>query len=173
MNRFDIFIEEVLKNEGGYVNDKNDPGGETKYGISKKSFPNINIKELTKDDAKKIYKERYWNDLYDEIPNKFFAFKLFDLGINIGVKRVIKILQQTLNEYGRKDIFIEPLIVDGIFGKKTLKAVIDNANIIENRFYASIEIFYRNLVEHNIKLKKFLKGWLNRLKKFPVLKGIK
>ena len=44
---FDEIIEVVLKHEGGYVNDPDDPGGETKYGISKKAYPDEDIKELT------------------------------------------------------------------------------------------------------------------------------
>ena len=58
--KFHEIIETVLKHEGGYVNDKDDPGGETKYGISKRSFPQYDIKALSEDDAKdygKLYKD--------------------------------------------------------------------------------------------------------------------
>ncbi len=46
--------------EGGYVNDPNDPGGETKYGISKRYNPGIDIKSLTLDQARTIYLNKYW-----------------------------------------------------------------------------------------------------------------
>ena len=46
--------------EGGYVNDPKDPGGETKYGISKRSHPNVDIKNLTISDAMVIYEREYW-----------------------------------------------------------------------------------------------------------------
>ena len=49
---FDQVIDRVLAHEGGYVNDPDDPGGETKYGISKKAYPKIDIKNLTKEEAK-------------------------------------------------------------------------------------------------------------------------
>lgn len=46
--------------EGGYVNDLKDPGGETKYGIAKRSHPNEDIKNLTIDKAMEIYHQEYW-----------------------------------------------------------------------------------------------------------------
>jgi len=58
---FDEIIEVVLHHEGGYVNDPKDPGGETNFGIAKRSHPDVDIKNLTKDGAKEIYKEHYWD----------------------------------------------------------------------------------------------------------------
>ena len=52
---FEEIIESVLKHEGGYVNDPHDRGGETNFGITKKFYPNVDIKNLTKEQAKKIY----------------------------------------------------------------------------------------------------------------------
>ena len=50
--KFDEIIEVVLHHEGGYVNDPKDPGGETNFGIAKRSHPDVDIKNLTKDGAK-------------------------------------------------------------------------------------------------------------------------
>ncbi|KWT77357.1 glycosyl hydrolase 108 family protein [Candidatus Magnetominusculus xianensis] len=50
----------VLDAEGGYVNDPDDPGGETKYGISKRAYPSLDIKSLTIEDAKRLYRRDYW-----------------------------------------------------------------------------------------------------------------
>ena len=50
---FDKIIEVVLEHEGGYVNDPDDAGGETKYGIAKRWYPSVDIKNLTKEQAKK------------------------------------------------------------------------------------------------------------------------
>lgn len=58
--KFEKAFGYMIENEGGYVFDKNDPGDETKFGISKKSYPHLNIKALTLEDAKKIYYEDYW-----------------------------------------------------------------------------------------------------------------
>ena len=60
MIEFKDIINNVLQSEGGYVYDKDDPGGETKYGISKRAYPDFDIKNLTKDDAKAIYLRDFW-----------------------------------------------------------------------------------------------------------------
>ena len=48
MNVFEQAFARTIGHEGGYVRDKNDPGGETKYGISKRSYPNEDIRELSR-----------------------------------------------------------------------------------------------------------------------------
>ena len=57
---FESIVQVVLKHEGGYVNDPDDSGGETNFGISKRAFPDLDIKNLTKEDAVKIYHDKYW-----------------------------------------------------------------------------------------------------------------
>jgi hypothetical protein len=57
---FERAVAFVLRHEGGYVNDPRDPGGETKYGISKRAYPRLDIKGLTEADAKEIYRRDYW-----------------------------------------------------------------------------------------------------------------
>ena len=62
-------IEVVLKSEGGYVNDPHDPGGETNFGISKRAYPSVDIKHLTKEGAIAIYKKDYWDKIKgDDLP---------------------------------------------------------------------------------------------------------
>ena len=69
--KFDDAIGIVLKHEGGYVNDKNDPGGETRYGISKRAYPDLDIKNLTISQATEIYKKDYWvKGKCDKVPPK-------------------------------------------------------------------------------------------------------
>ena len=81
---FDEIIEIVLEHEGGYVNDPDDPGGETNFGVSKRAYPNVDIKNLTEDAAKDIYRRDYWDrnhceDLPDELRHVYF-----DMCINQG-----------------------------------------------------------------------------------------
>ena len=57
---FNDIIEHVLNHEGGYVDDPSDLGGETNFGIAKRFYPNVDIKNLTRDEAKNIYFEDYW-----------------------------------------------------------------------------------------------------------------
>lgn len=86
---FDKAIKFVLKWEGGYTNDPNDPGGETKYGISKRAYPNLNIKALTESDAIAIFKRDYWDKANcDNLPYPL-DFVVFDTAVNCGVSRAL------------------------------------------------------------------------------------
>lgn len=86
-------IEFVLRHEGGYSNDPNDPGGETNWGISKRSYPDRDIKNLTIDQAKDIYYNDYWLKNDCEIREWPLDLILFDTAVNMGSKRA-KVLQQ-------------------------------------------------------------------------------
>ena len=88
LQAFDIVIGE----EGGYVNDPKDPGGETKYGISKREYPNLNIPELTLEQAQEIYRRDYWNALNCDSHPWEMALVLFDCGVNHGVSAAKGIL---------------------------------------------------------------------------------
>lgn len=93
---FDVVFDRVLGHEGGYVNDPNDPGGETQWGISKRSYPHINIKELTRDGAKEIYRRDFWDRLgADGLPDGV-AFQLFDFAVNSGIGTAIRYLQRAI-----------------------------------------------------------------------------
>lgn len=71
--------------EGGYVNNPKDPGGETKYGISKRSYPELDIKNLTKEQAKTIYKRDYYDKIVSEGMTFAQAAFLTDTAVNMGV----------------------------------------------------------------------------------------
>lgn len=115
-NRLEQSLIKLLKNEGGYVDDPVDRGGKTKYGISQKSYPNLVIRNLTKEDAYEIYKRDYWHEYYNLIDNKDVAFLIFDMGVNMGVRSAVKVLQTCINEVNHVD-----LVVDGYFGENTLR----------------------------------------------------
>lgn len=87
----------LISVEGGYVNNPNDPGGETKFGISKRSYPNLIIKDLTREDAFNIYKRDFWNRVFaDELPDGI-SFQLFDFAVNSGIETAIRYFQRSLN----------------------------------------------------------------------------
>lgn len=93
---FDECFDRLLGNEGGYVNNPDDPGGETNWGISKRSYPSLDIKSLTRDDAKVIYKR----DFYDRV-NAYrlpgsVVFQLFDFAVNSGCDTAIRYFQRSL-----------------------------------------------------------------------------
>jgi lysozyme family protein len=83
--------------EGGYVNDPNDPGGETKYGISKRSYPTLDIKNLTLDDAEAIYLRDFWTRIAaDKLPSSV-AFQVFDFAVNSGIETAVRKLQAAID----------------------------------------------------------------------------
>lgn len=111
---FDNAVELILKHEGGYVNDPRDSGGETKYGISARAYPDLDIAKLSESDAKVIYKEDYWDKLKgDDLPYPI-ALVTFDAAVNSGRMRATKWLQHSVSA--------EP--IDGILGPKTVEATI-------------------------------------------------
>ena len=91
---FDQAFDRLLGHEGGYVNDSRDPGGETNWGISKRSYPNVDIKALTQADAKAIYRRDFWAPVRaDELPD-VVRFDVFDAAVNHGVSQSAKWLQR-------------------------------------------------------------------------------
>jgi len=89
---FEKALKFVLKWEGGYANDPNDPGGETKFGICKRSYPELDISKLTLEQAKEIYYKNYWlKSGCDELPYPFNII-VFDTAVNIGRRRAIEFL---------------------------------------------------------------------------------
>lgn len=157
MSYFLKAIIPVLEHEGGYVNHPADPGGETNFGITKRVYPNLDIKSLTKDQAIGIYHRDYWMPYMDKIKDYRVAAKLFDMSVNMGHSRANKILQ--------KSLFIT---ADGVFGPQTLiavnKAVPDTLlkEIITNQLE-----FYDNLVQKKPDMLVFLKGWTKRASWVP------
>lgn len=150
---FDQAIEVILKHEGGYVHNPNDPGGETKYGISKRSYPELNIRELTRDHAKEIYKQDYWQPLkLYMIDNANICLEIFDFAVNAGVSRSVKLAQKLVST---KE--------DGILGGITAKAINEFEGDFVKAFKHARIIYYEALAKNNSKLRIFLKGWINRV----------
>lgn len=114
---FDQAFERLIGHEGGYVSAESarrndDPGGETKFGISKRSYPGEDIAGLTLERAKLLYRRDYWGPAgCDALPDGV-RFDLFDLAVNSGVRTAARLLQQAVGA--------EP---DGIIGPRTLQAV--------------------------------------------------
>jgi len=91
---FDLSFDRLMGNEGGYVNRADDPGGETNWGISKRSYPNVDIKALTRDQAKAIYLKDFWQrgqmDQYDPA----ISFQVFDIAVNSGIETALRMMQR-------------------------------------------------------------------------------
>jgi lysozyme family protein len=139
--------------EGGSVmtNDPLDPGGLTKYGVSQKSFPSVDIANLTEDSALTIYDAHYWRRARcDELPPAL-ALCMFDCAVNQGSVTAVKILQRALN--------VQP---DGVFGPTTLNAV---ATRPLRRLVTDFIILRSNryLSADDAAEERFEKGWIKRL----------
>ncbi len=94
-SNFAFSVGFVLAHEGGYVNDPKDPGGETKYGISKRAFPKLDIRALTKAQAREIYHRSYWLRVgADRLPTGL-DLAAFDTAVNCGLSVAKSFLRAT------------------------------------------------------------------------------
>ena len=158
MADFDKAITIVLKHEGGYVNNPKDPGGETNFGISKRSYPQVDIKNLTPEQASEIYKRDWWDKYrFNKIYNDDIASKLFDLSVNVGNRQAVTIVQRALKAIGRV------INEDGIIGKNTIANINNSAaDLLLACIKCEAAGFYRVLVAKNPTNSIFLNGWLTR-----------
>lgn len=152
---FDKAVEVILKHEGGYVNDPVDPGGETNMGISKKAYPYLNIKELTKKDAKDIYFKDYWlKAKCSKLPEELRMI-YFDMVVNMGKSRAVKILQGAITAKGVKTT------VDGGIGPQTISNAL-KSGLEPDRLRSYRVKYYADLISRKPKLEKYWFGWYRR-----------
>ena len=153
VTKFEDSIEVVLEHEGGYVNDPKDPGGETNFGIARRSHPDVDIANLTKESAKEIYKKHYWDRNKIESLSENLRHIYFDMCVNQGRSRAVKILQRAANGKGAG------LKVDGGMGPMTIGAM---KGVELDRVRAYRVKYYADLVTRKPDLEKFYFGWFRR-----------
>lgn len=198
MAKFELYIDTLFKHEGVWSNNKYDPGGATKFGITlatwrqygydKDNDGDIDEEDLritTLDDARKIYKPKYWDAIRaDEIKSQEVANIIFDHGVNAGISRAVKMAQAIMVKYFNKD-----LKIDGGLGNITLGAL---NSVDANKFYnefKKLRIDYYNYLANNLSdvrkdvipflktlkiapnndFKEFIRGWLIRANSFADL----
>jgi len=166
-------IDNIIRIEGGYVNDPADRGGPTKYGITQKTLSDYlgrqasieDVKNITKETAREIYERHYLTGpRINTLPSPIQE-QILDIGVNSGPKTAIKMLQRVLNAAG-----FGPVTVDGVIGPMTRNVTetalqkmgpyLSNA-IVDHRIQ-----FYEHLAERHPSDKKFLKGWKRRANSF-------
>ena len=166
MTSFDKAFEYAMEWEGGskFTDDPDDPGGATRWGVSKRSHPDVDIENLTEEGAKTIYALGYWgaingNQLADK--SERVAIKVFDAGVNIGTVRAVKFLQECLNNL--EGVFPK-LDEDGRLGPGTLRAIaqVDEDDLLEV-YTMRLEKYYMSLNKP-----KYLKGWIRRARALPL-----
>ena len=146
---FDIAFAKLIGHEGGYVHDRRDPGGETKFGISKRSYPALDIADLNVDDAKAIYKRDFWARAQCDRLHPDLAFQVFDGAVNSGIGNSIRWLQEAAG-----------VAVDGVVGPLTLRKVGDmEPSIIIARYNGVRLKFMASLSTWDV----FGRGWARRI----------
>lgn len=159
MANFEKALVKVLAEEGGskYTETKGDAGGATKYGISQKAFPNLNIRELTLDKAAEIYRSEYWEAIKgDLIASQKVAECIFDCAVNTGVKKASILIQESV--YAK---------VDGVIGSRTITLInASNESAILFNFTQRRINYYNQIVAKNPSQAKFINGWTARAKRY-------
>lgn len=146
---FDEAFERLIGHEGGYVDHPADPGGATNFGISKRSYPDEDIRGITLERAKAIYLRDYWQAAgCDSVPDKL-RFSLFDMAVNSGVKQSIKTLQRAVGA--------DP---DGVIGPKT-RALMDD--LPPAQFIARFNGHRLQFMSSLPQWPAFGRGWANRI----------
>lgn len=169
------YIDNVIKVEGGYSNHKDDSGGETCWGITKKVAEEYNyyydMKDLPLTLAQHIYADGYWNKprLYLAAEeSQMIAEELFDTSVNAGYPRAIKMFQKALNGLNNKGTYFKDISVDGVMGQQTKSALKvylntrgnEGEKVLFNLLNCIQGAFYLKIAEGNEKNESFLYGWL-------------
>lgn len=176
MSDFESAVNYVLRHEGGLSENPYDKGGTTNFGISLRFLKNLpeenrkrygifeevseqTIRDLTLDQAKKIYRGEFWEQApFEKIGNQDHANYIFDMAINMGVAPAIKCVQRACWAVMRK----RDLIDDGILGSKTLDAIQRCGFLVAPAMRSERAGYYRVLVAQDEQQKQFIQGWLNR-----------
>ena len=168
-------ISHILDVEGGYVNDENDSGGETNFGITvavaRKSGYMGEMIDMPQEVAYDIYADRYWNSMMLDDIEKFSALvaaELADTGVNMGISRASTFLQVALNalNYGGKHF--ADIVEDGDIGLGTLRAMNayyskrgpEGMEVLAKALNGQQIAFYIDLTRRRQKDETFLYGWI-------------
>lgn len=151
---FNQCFDKVIGHEGGYINDPKDPGGETNWGISKRAYPHLDIKKLTKADAKKIYYMDYWLKAGCNLLPSELSYPVFDAAVNQGIKSAIIFLQKSIGS--------DP---DGLIGENTRNKINQIARNPEKLQKVKRDMLTERTLQYT-KTKNFDRygrGWIRRV----------
>ena len=164
---FDEIIEEVLEAEGGFVNDPDDKGGATNFGVTQQSYSNFlgspasvdDVRNMTREEAKECYKKDFWIPAkVDRLPYNL-KHLYFDMVVNMGRRNAGKILQQAVNTKKNSAV----LDVDGIIGSGSLSQIPDltlNDVLVERAMFFANNCFDGSRFAKRTRQNKFLRGWI-------------
>jgi len=161
---FNAAVAVVLKHEGGYLEDQT-TGEISKFGLTAEFLRSIGrphdrdaIRNLTREQAIQIYREHWWEKYgFERIQDQRLATKFFDLAVNLGPQRAVRLLQQALNRCGAQ------LAVDGLLGERTIAAANEApVECVLGHLRALAAAHYRMLAAKDPRYLPYLKGWLER-----------
>ncbi len=145
-------VQIMIAREGGLVDDPDDPGKITKYGISLASHPELGaegIKNLTQAQASAIYRSEFWDAIRcGDFPG-YLRMAVFDFAVNSGPVTAVRHLQRAL-----------AVTVDGIVGPETLKAARDAEPRAIMKAYAKERVRF---LFQNPLIGKYGRGWIGRI----------
>lgn len=167
-------LEYVGLNEGGYVDDPQDQGGPTKYGLTEglaKRYGIKNIATVTQGDAQRVFILEFWSPKFNQLVNEKLVIKLFDFAIHVGLTKATMLLQLCLRDFG-----FDHVDADGKIGPVTVNAAnaLDQGELVK-RFCQRQEQYYRGRAEKRPENMKYVVaknggdgGWITRAKRIPV-----
>ena len=150
-DEFMKYVRVIIDYEGGYTNHPTDRGGETKYGITKKDYPNLDIANLTIPQAVEIYYADYWQKGRANMVASHLRFFYFDTCVNMGIGGAVRTMQRAAK-----------VKVDAILGPVT-SAASKNLSLETYKNYRYAR--YKAIVDRDATQKVFWEGWMNRLNK--------
>lgn len=174
MPDINAMIDDILRREGGFVDNPDDSGGPTKYGITiatlsryiGRTASRSEVENLSEDVAREIYEKNYYIAPHiDQLPESIQPF-IFDCAVNHGPRQAIRFVQSACNQAG----YTPPLSTDGVMGPNTRKGAEWAEKEMGEAFLKALieerRNFYLAIVEARPSQKVFLKGWLNRVNEF-------
>lgn len=172
MTLFDKLIRPLLDREGGYVNDPNDSGGETNFGITKAVAERCGFMgemcTMTRAQAVEIYRAKYWQPIKGDALaaiSEGLAEEVFDTAVNCGTHRAATFLQRCVNALNDGQRLALDVTVDGRIGPATLRSVKAlcakrSSKTLVKALNCLQGAFYIELAEKREKDERFLYGWL-------------
>jgi lysozyme family protein len=121
----------LILDEGPETNDPKDPGGRTKFGISARLWPNIDLDTLTIDDAREFYYTNYWNAVHGDSFKEGIGELMFDCAVNQGISACVRIAQRAMH-----------ITDDGIIGLGTRTALEQYSRTTFIERFTAMRIFY-------------------------------
>ena len=187
MAEYQTAYDKLLAHEGGYVNDPADSGGETYKGVARRHHPDwsgwsridrakgqsgfpgkLEDDSVLQRQVSGFYKKHYWDRIKgDDLPDQSIAEEVFDTGVNMGMRRAARFLQESINLLDRNQA--EGLVVDGKVGSKTIQALKKSLQGDQSNYFVLLllNVFqgyrYIEVLRLNPKNERFTRGWLKRV----------